>query len=1221
MKGLSDDLEVAIANAIETLAFNVDIKAVNSEKLDALMRSKADAFIYTKELILTWQTSQNSPKETKLRKYITSLIKAGENSVKDLRLALRKNIDTELVDPEHLGRAIKAKPIIFKAINELNSGIIQLKLQLQSNNIDLKTREFKVGYPERFANQEFYPEKDYYKEWYSEEHDAIIIDPKGTIGEILILDNLKIALPIPPPKSEILYSNLPKEEQYWRRPEPPAGLNKETQDLHIDYILEEFRRRREGLWFMNNGKPVWVCPAHYMGLTHNKMLDNGGYKDFRWAQCQMYYFTLACIIDKRCVGELFVKGRRTGFTEEIIDYFITYSTSVKNALFGITSKTGDDAEAVFLKYSYAIQNLPFFFQPIVKNKIDDKNKMEFGKVSDNTKEAKKKQDTQTDDYLNTRVDYQASTTLAYDSKKLFFYLADECFAKGTKILMADYTFKNIEDIIVGDKVIVEGGKEIEVQNTFSGKDKMYIVKQPYGKDYVVNSKHKLYLEQRNNREKNGFKELTPIEFLQKTSYEKRTLVRVLSKGFDFKEQDLPLDPYFFGLWLGDGSSYAPSLIVNPIDDPEIKEYHYSFAEKIGMSITEHKKGSDKTYSYYYKNKEKTVGNQTTGLVNKLMKIFQDMNVIKNKHIPEIYMKSSREQRLKLLAGILDSDGYNSGKSYSLSMSRENLIKQIYTLAKQLGLDTSEIKEKKTNFNTICYNLSIQKHTDIPCIIERKKTTTGNTYKSRRLKTSVEYKGFENYYGIQLKTDNNDDRRLILEDYTLTMNCGKREKPQNIIDHWNNVKPTMVQGGVVVGKCFMGSTLNPKDKGGKEYEELYIGSDVTQRNANGRTSTGLYSFFLPAHKNMEDYTDKYGICHEVVENGDFFYNSRGEKKTIGSLQFLENEFASAKKMGGKVYNNTRRLDPTTISDAFRDEATSQLLPVEKINEQLRYNREQRINEKLVRGNFYEKENEIVWRPEDNGRFLVYWIPPKDMRNKFITKPVFGVMTRCPVNDDIGAFGCDTYDATDVVDAKLIETDNGVEFNLGSKGAMHGLTGNGYSEAPNNTFFLEYVARPKEAEIFFNDVLFACRFYSMPILVENNKLALLRHIKSKGYRGFCLTRFDKDPSKLTANEKELGGVPNTSADIINQHWTGLESYINSYVGEYFPDDGETPIREIGALGDMPFNRTLADWAKFDIAKRTKYDASISSGLAIMAVNRHKYKVKVERKPITLKFKRYR
>ncbi|MEW3935590.1 hypothetical protein, partial [Pseudomonas aeruginosa] len=73
-------------------------------------------------------------------------------------------------------------------------------------------------------------------------------------------------------------------------------------------------------------------------------------------------------------------------------------------------------------------------------------------------------------------------------------------------------------------------------------------------------------------------------------------------------------------------------------------------------------------------------------------------------------------------------------------------------------------------------------------------------------------------------------------------AGKREKPQNIIDHWSNVKPTMVTGGKVVGKCFMGSTLNPRELGGKEFIDLYYGSDVTKRNANGRTTTGLYSFF-------------------------------------------------------------------------------------------------------------------------------------------------------------------------------------------------------------------------------------------------------------------------------------------------------------------------------------------------------------------------------------------
>jgi len=879
MKGLSQDLEIAIQDAIDNLGFAVDIDELNSDELDSLMKSKADGFTHTKGLILDWQNQQNSPSEKKLHKYISNLLKSGENSIEDLRKALRKKIDAE---SKKIGSSIKAKQAIYKYITELDSGLIQLRLQLESNNIDLKNRAFSRGFPEKFANQEFFPEKDYYKEWYNEEEDAIILDPKGTKGEIIVLDGLRIQLPLPPKnKKNILFSNLPVEEQYWRRQEPPKGLMPETEDEYANYILEEYRRRREGVFFMNKGKCQWLCPAHYIGLQHNKMLDSGGYKEFRLAQRDMYYFTLACIIDPRSVGELFVKSRRTGFTEEIIDYFVNDSTSMKNSLMGITSKTGEDAQEAFLKYSYGIQNLPFYFQPVVKGKIDDRNKMEFGKVSDNTREAKKKKDTSTDDYLNTKVDWMNSTTLAYDSKKLKRYLCDE--------------------------------------------------------------------------------------------------------------------------------------------------------------------------------------------------------------------------------------------------------------------------------------------------------------------------------------------------------GGKRLKPQNIIDHYNNVKPTMITGGRVVGKCFMGSTLNPKDSGGQEFEDLYWNSSVLNRNENGRTTTGLYSYFLPAHKNMEDYTDKYGICHEFLQPGEFFYNAQGIKKTIGSLQFLNNEFASAKRMGGRYYNNVRRLDPITIEDAFRDELQTQLFDVEKLNDQMAYNKKNNIEKTLVRGNFYWidgiKFGKVGWKPNETGRFLVSWIPDKEHQNRFIEKQVFGIKTKCPVNNYSATLACDPYDKDAVVDSKLVSTESGVQHNLGSRGAIHGLTGFNLNFAPSNEFFLEYICRPKNAEMFFEDALMACIFYSIPMLTENNKQSMLEYFWRNGFRGYSTTRFDKDPMKLSADEKKLGGIPNSSPNMINAHWTAIETYIDRYVGHYTPTESETKIREVNAMGCMPFNKTLQDWLKFDPKKRTDYDASISSGLAIMAINQELYKPKEEKKKAVLTFRQFR
>jgi hypothetical protein len=147
-----------------------------------------------------------------------------------------------------------------------------------------------------------------------------------------------------------------------------------------------------------------------------------------------------------------------------------------------------------------------------------------------------------------------------------------------------------------------------------------------------------------------------------------------------------------------------------------------------------------------------------------------------------------------------------------------------------------------------------------------------------------------------------------------------------------------------------------------------------------------------------------------------------------------------------------------------------------------------------------------------------------------------------------------------------------------------------------------------------------FYSMPILTENNKQSMLEYFYRNGYRGYQVSRFDKDPMKLSADEKKYGGMPNSSPNMINAHWTSLESYINKFVGKYEITDGEKPIREEGAMGYMPFNKTLQDWLRFNPKKRTDYDASISSGLCIMAINQESYRPKIEKKAQVLRFKRY-
>ena len=191
------------------------------------------------------------------------------------------------------------------------------------------------------------------------------------------------------------------------------------------YILEEFRRRREGVWFMNNGKATYITGTHYFSLQHCKMLDTGGYMDFRLAQLNIYYFMKACEIDSRCLGMCFVKSRRTGYTYIVLTKLLDSATSKKNGLIGITSKSDLDAEYAFAKFSYMFLNLPFYFRPVVRGKEDSLKQLEFARPSNNSKLAKKSRDVSTKDYLNTKVDYQPSKIDSYDGQKLDDWLGDE----------------------------------------------------------------------------------------------------------------------------------------------------------------------------------------------------------------------------------------------------------------------------------------------------------------------------------------------------------------------------------------------------------------------------------------------------------------------------------------------------------------------------------------------------------------------------------------------------------------------------------------------------------------------------------------------------------------------------------------------------------------------------------------------------------------------------
>jgi hypothetical protein len=485
-------------------------------------------------------------------------------------------------------------------------------------------------------------------------------------------------------------------------------------------------------------------------------------------------------------------------------------------------------------------------------------------------------------------------------------------------------------------------------------------------------------------------------------------------------------------------------------------------------------------------------------------------------------------------------------------------------------------------------------------MERPKTELSYKIPSRRLTRNSIKEGYnkeEHGQGLDTTIDwkNTGDNSYDGEKLQLLVHdeSGKWERPDNILNNWRVTKTCLRLGAKIVGKCMMGSTSNAIEKGGDNFKKLYYNSDVTNRNRNGQTASGLYSLFIPMEWGYEGFIDKFGYPvfetpSEPVEGID------GEQIFNGVIDHWNNEVDGLKN-DSDALNEYYRQFPRSEKHAFRDETINSLFNLTKIYEQIDYNEEMTLKGYVTRGSFSWKngikDTEVVWSPNKTGRFNLSWIPPVSLQNNIIIKN--GI--KFPGNDGLGAFGCDSYDISGTVGGG------------GSNGALHGLTTwSMVSDVPNSKFFLEYIARPQTAEIFFEDVLMACVFYGMPILAENNKPRLLYHLKRRGYRGFSMNRPDKTKIKLSKTELELGGIPNSSEDIRQAHAAAIETYIESHVGNL----GESH-------GNMYFQRTLEDWARFDISKRTAHDASISSGLAIMACQKHLYRPVGERKTKKLDF----
>ena len=696
---------------------------------------------------------------------------------------------------------------------------------------------------------------------YSDAEDIISICPNGTKGEVVSIGGLDIALPTQPPKEEIAGYGRSNDLQLWQRVSMPEELSRiksmdewgemprEFREKFRPYIEEEFRRRREGLWFYNNGEPTYITGRHYMMLQWTRM--DIGYPSFLSFQRDIFVHLAACEADPRCIGQLYTKCRRSGYTNICSAVLLDEATQVKDKLLGIQSKTGKDAqENIFMKkVVYMFRHYPFFFKPIQDGTTNPRMELAFREPSKRI--TKNNKTTQKGEALNTVINWKNTTNNAYDGEKL----------------------------------------------------------------------HILYLDE----------------------------------------------------------------------------------------------------------------------------------------------------------------------------------------------------------------------------------------------------------------------------------AGKWEKPTDIRDAWRIQRTCLIVGRKIVGKALVGSTVNPMNKGGKEYKDLWADSDPFERNANGRTRSGLYRLFIPAYESLEGFFDLYGNPvisqpESAIEgvDGDMIYQ--------GSKVYLKNERDSLKHDASEL-NEVVRQFPFSEDEAFRDSIDGSVFNVGKIYEQMDHN-EELYPDPVVTGNFIWKDGvqdtEVVFSPDPRGKFNVSWLPPKELRNK----KLYENGKLIPPNAELGVGGVDSYDLDATVDGR------------GSKGALH-LYNKFHMEYPSNMFVVEYATRPPLAKIFYEDVLMAAVYFGYPLLIENNKYGIARYFESRGYDGYLMDRPRHLLAVNSGMKSKTKGIPSNSQDIIQAHAHAIEAYIHDHVGLNY---------DTGSIGNMYFDRTLEDWIGFKIDNRTKFDLSISSGLCLLAAQKVKKKREVSNFVDKKFFRRY-
>jgi len=352
----------------------------------------------------------------------------------------------------------------------------------------------------------------------------------------------------------------------------------------------------------------------------------------------------------------------------------------------------------------------------------------------------------------------------------------KCLARGTPVLMYDGSIKKVEDIVVGDQLMGDDSTPRQVLSLARGREMMYTVHQKNGDDYTVNESHilSLKLTPRKHGDDHVIHDVSVLDYLY-SSQCRQNMLKGYKVAVDWEPKEVPLDPYFLGLWLGDGSISGGVSISVGDNDPEIRDYLDEFCTDNMYESTfypdarGHRCGD-------YKVTKKWSGESLISVLSSLGLVEHHNGYSWTKRIPREYLVNNRDVRLSVLAGILDADAwYSSCGYYEIYAKSTDLANDIVFLARSLGFRVS-IKDKFVNYT---YNGVTEKRKynrisisgdlwDIPVKIERKKVDLHDLSHNKDPRVcgiTVEQVGEGDYFGFEI----DGNHRFLLGDFTVTHN--------------------------------------------------------------------------------------------------------------------------------------------------------------------------------------------------------------------------------------------------------------------------------------------------------------------------------------------------------------------------------------------------------------------------------------------------------------------